>query len=806
MGYDINTLIVELKASYPPIQDVIPMAKKTTNSQYNAPCFLCGGEDRLIIDIINGRYLCRQCEIKGDIIDYYRETGCGDLKTQLIAAGLTGGKGETVPDRLGSAGKKKSKIEFAWNKSVSSSDIMKRYFEGRGITDFVSPAVRFGSWKQNGETVCRVIASLKKPGDTELKAVHSIFLDTSGNEIVKEKKISQGEQSGRAVWLDDKDKRVVIIGEGLENTLAFRQEVNLPGSYTAALTTSGMKGIVLPEETEKLYILCDQDTTEKGCAGQKAAMQLAKRFEKGGGKVWIVSPSDECFAEEVTKKLDFNDLLGQGLIIERLKAKKRPGELKLPLSAKEINKKNNRSDNPDTINYPPDTLNQLNDLNSKYAACLLSGKFRIAREYYNDAMKFHTVEFIEKGAFDNFLANRECFVYGAGGEQKKTALPKAWLQWGGRRSFESVIFDPTMQADHKSYNLFRGFAIKPKKGEWGLLKQHIHKVLCCKNDKYMQYIMAWMARIIQAPGSDRPGVAVVLLGGKGVGKGTLANCLGRIIGESYVPVSSSKGLTGDFNMHLAKALVVFADEAVWGGDKQAEGRLKHLITDPTCDFEPKGIDKITLPCHANLIIASNEPWVVPASADERRYFVLEIPEQQLPRRYFDDLYRQMENGGYAAMMYDLMEYDYTAVSLRDSPKTAGLSEQVKHSFDSVHVFWLNILERGFILSEKKTGEPKNTAAVYITGTELFPCTVFKYEIFHEFSEIHEAKSKYSTSAVTFWKTTKRLFNPSERQVTHDGKRIRVMDFPAYKKMASLFEECTGVKIHVHEDEQEGVPF
>lgn len=114
-------------------------------------------------------------------------------------------------------------------------------------------------------------------------------------------------------------------------------------------------------------------------------------------------------------------------------------------------------------------------------------------------------------------------------------------------------------------------------------------------------------------------------------------------------------------MHLAKSLLVFADEAVWGGDKQAEGRLKALITEPTLDFEPKGIDKMTPKSHINLIMASNEDRAVPASEDERRFFVLDIEKKPyMMHDFFAKLYAQMENGGYEAMMHDLLQWDCSA--------------------------------------------------------------------------------------------------------------------------------------------------
>ena len=45
-----------------------------------------------------------------------------------------------------------------------------------------------------------------------------------------------------------------------------------------------------------------------------------------------------------------------------------------------------------------------------------------------------------------------------------------------------------------------------------------------------------------------------------------------------------------FNAHQKKCLFLLGDEAVWGGDKRAEAKLKEMITEPTTICEFKGKD------------------------------------------------------------------------------------------------------------------------------------------------------------------------------------------------------------------------
>jgi hypothetical protein len=444
-------------------------------------------------------------------------------------------------------------------------------------------------------------------------------------------------------------------------------------------------------------------------------------------------------------------------------------------------------------------------MNSKYAACLLSGKFRISKEVYNAVRGFHTVDFIEINSFKNFFANRHCMIYTAKGGMQKAKLIDVWMSWEGRRSYESVMFDPTGKAGDETFNLFRGFAVQPQKGSWEKMKEHIYNVLCSCNDAHYSYLLAWMARIIQDPGGDRPGVAVVLRGGKGVGKGMFANAFGKLFGESYVPVSTAKGLTGDFNAHLAKALLVFADEAVWAGDKQAEGRLKALITEPTLDFEPKGIDKMTMKSHINLIMASNEDWVIPATEDERRFFVLDLQRHDfMTPEYFEAISEEMENGGYEAMMQELSELDYSKIRLRQAPKTEGLVRQVEESLKPAMEFWRKVLERGYLLSEPDTGGPRHTQYGAEQQTE-WPEAVWKHEIAYEFETIFQRNRKgYHIGEVTLWKDFRKFWKPKFTMPRNGSdKRLRVFDLPNLEELRQAFAAHTGITFNDQEDSDAG---
>ena len=114
-----------------------------------------------------------------------------------------------------------------------------------------------------------------------------------------------------------------------------------------------------------------------------------------------------------------------------------------------------------------------------------------------------------------------------------------------------------------------------------------------------------MAHTVQDPGGERPGVAIVMRGGQGVGKGVFATYFGKIFGGHFIHIQNQRHLTGNFNVHLKDKLLVYADEAFWGGDKSMAGVLKGLITEKQIFIEPKGLNAFPVDNHMRFIIASN---------------------------------------------------------------------------------------------------------------------------------------------------------------------------------------------------------
>jgi hypothetical protein len=277
----------------------------------------------------------------------------------------------------------------------------------------------------------------------------------------------------------------------------------------------------------------------------------------------------------------------------------------------------------------------------------------------------------------------------------------AWMESRKRRQYTGgVVFDPsaplskpTDRGEDLVYNLWNGWTVVPRRDtSCELFLAHCRDVICNGDEALYVYLLGWMAHIVQQPG-DKPGVALVLRGRKGVGKDTVGDYLGRICHQNHVKISQMNQLTGQFNAHMEKALILHVEEAIWAGDKAKHGPLQQAITGEFMSIERKGVDIVQRPNFMRLIISSNEDWVIPATEDERRYFVLDVPDTRKDdHAYFAALRHERDHGGAEALLAFLQDYDLSDFVVRNVPKTAGLAAQIQAGAKNVDAFVRDFLD------------------------------------------------------------------------------------------------------------------
>lgn len=341
---------------------------------------------------------------------------------------------------------------------------------------------------------------------------------------------------------------------------------------------------------------------------------------------------------------------------------------------------------------------ELGELNSQYALVeSVGGRLRVAKEIHNKALDRHEVEFLLVDGFRTMFGNRYVEVVvgqDADGEPKKkvVALGKWWLEHPERRTYSTVAFYPCKDLPGV-LNLWRGFAYDAAAGDCSLYLEHLRRVVCQGKQEHYDYLIRWMANGVQNP--HKPGqVAVVLRGKQGTGKGVAAKHYGRLFGTHFKHVVNPEHITGQFNTILHDAVFVFADEC-FRNDKAHVSTLKALVTEDTIRVEAKGVDNLESRNCARIWMNTNDDWAVNVSLDDRRFFVLDVPdERRKDTAYFGAIEEQMKSGGYSALLHYLLTLDLTDFDVRRAPRTEELKRQQQRSMAPQESYWYQCLEDG----------------------------------------------------------------------------------------------------------------
>lgn len=301
--------------------------------------------------------------------------------------------------------------------------------------------------------------------------------------------------------------------------------------------------------------------------------------------------------------------------------------------------------------------------------------------------------------FRNRYMHRKTQV-GVDDEGKPILVPlgKFWLGHERRRQYAGIVFQPG-EGDviNGHLNLWRGFAVEPRPGDWSLMQDHIDNVLASGDPVCADYIRRWAAWAVQNP-AEQSEVALVFKGGQGTGKGTFARALAQLFGQHGMQVTAANQFAGRFNAHLRDVCLLFADEAVRPDDKQARGILKALLTEPQLTIEGKGKDVVTAPNCVKVVMASNEDWIVPADNDDRRFAVFEVSShRKQDHPYFAALKAELSGGGLSAMLHHLQNMPLDDWHpRRDIPQTAARNEQKAASLRGFALVFLDLLRTGEI--------------------------------------------------------------------------------------------------------------
>jgi len=445
--------------------------------------------------------------------------------------------------------------------------------------------------------------------------------------------------------------------------------------------------------------------------------------------------------------------------------------------------------------------------NKEHAIVDMGGKIVVLKENFNSNFKKKELTFYD---FPNFRKKYQSLppVFW---NKKPIPQTEIWISAENRREYNSIDYLPGDETEHlKIYNVWSGFSVRRKEGNCSKYLEHIRNVIASGDEKIYNYLLDWMADSVQNL-KKRSGVAIIMKGRQGVGKGVFASNFGKVFGDHFLHIGRANALTGNFNSELMGKSLVFADEAFWGGDKAIAGILKSMITEDTLRIEYKGKEPFYTKNYIRIIAASNNDRVVPAEMSERRFFVLEVSDKKIKDySYFTEIENEMSNGGRAHLLDILLKRDLSIVDIRDFPKTKALMSQKIYNLDSTDSFFYEFLETAsvdsFFMSMTNISQrdcdfyydniPKGSEWI----TEIPSSVFFKFYLWwaKERKEKHPCNSVQSFSM----QVQKTLSVKASKIKNKKGEWVRGYIFPSVDKTRKNFESHLGQEIFLKEENNE----
>lgn len=285
------------------------------------------------------------------------------------------------------------------------------------------------------------------------------------------------------------------------------------------------------------------------------------------------------------------------------------------------------------------------------------------------------------------------------GDWVKHKFVHRWMEDPRIREYAGMVVDP-LYTNPRYYNMWRPYKASllppvPSESVIDLIQKiidHINVVYTNYNLDHTNYILDYMCNIIQRP-TKKTNVLLNFQGKEGSGKGMLWVFLRLFVLGTYCTAQTDdpeNHIFGRFGNMGFNNVLIQIDE-VKTKFRECADSLKNLVTNGTINYEKKGKDTITVQNLTNVVLTTNNQYVLKITANDRRYVVFECNPI-----YINDSAYKIAFGNYLerpdvarafyqfAMERDLARYVYDFQAFR--PKTEVYRENQKMAIPAVSRF------------------------------------------------------------------------------------------------------------------------
>lgn len=265
--------------------------------------------------------------------------------------------------------------------------------------------------------------------------------------------------------------------------------------------------------------------------------------------------------------------------------------------------------------------------------------------------------------------------------------------------------------DHEIFNKFSGFNHKYNPDYiintevLSLFLNHIKEIWANNDGDIYNYIINWLAHIIQKP-ERKTGVLLILRSNEGAGKNILQRFISDyMIGKQYSLLTSrADDVIGKFNDLIINRILIVMDEMESTDRSKASSntdKLKGFITEKDIVIEGKNKDKIEAVDYCNIMINTNNDFVISAKGAMRRFLMLDLNDKWCKNKkesiqYFSNMSKILYNNqaGETIINY-LCEIDISHFNPNDLPTNKSKDEYRISGLEIPFKFLIDLIKKEY---------------------------------------------------------------------------------------------------------------
>lgn len=394
---------------------------------------------------------------------------------------------------------------------------------------------------------------------------------------------------------------------------------------------------------------------------------------------------------------------------------------------------------------------------------------------------------------------------------KKVYIFKEWLEYTKRNELREQIFNPDSEygvVNHKfndngitnineCWNKWKGLPIRKEEADKSNIKDcqaildHLKNILCKGDQVAYEYILSWLAFIVQK--KKKTGVALCFKSKQGAGKGIfIEGYLRRIFGEYFYQTSDIEDLIGNFNVQSTCKLLINLNEASWGGNKKQDGKVLSLITEPKVIVREKNITNYQVDDYSNYIYDTNKDYFANINIGGRRHFCVECDDKyagiqtEESKKYFDNILPDKNPEKVMAFAKFLYNRDISNFNPRNFKETELQQEQVEQGYDTFTNWWKKCLSEDDICGIPFDYGEQADVYIELGGKGGF----LKSAIYQDYRDSCKGMYGNTLTSNIFWKRLDKITDKEDLRIKYDHKRPYCVKFKPIFELRKEFNIFT----------------